>query len=155
MPRKLFTLTTKRIAEFSAGPFHTLALTYDGFMYAFGNSKEGKLGIKLAEQNIASKFDENDTQKATSNVIDFPTMLTNAPKFSIRGELQQIFKSYELFSGYTSEGVLKGEEEIKSMKVVQTACGDNNSYFLLSSGTIYATGANDRWQCSKIDEAIE
>ena len=50
VPRKLFTLSTKRIAEFSAGPFHTLALTCDGFIYAFGNSKDGKLGVKMAEQ---------------------------------------------------------------------------------------------------------
>ena len=49
VPRKLFTLAANRIAEFAAGPFHTLALTYDGFIYAFGNSKEGKLGIKLGE----------------------------------------------------------------------------------------------------------
>ena len=48
-PRKLFTLSAMRIAEFSAGPFHTLALTYDGYLYAFGNSKEGKLGIKLGD----------------------------------------------------------------------------------------------------------
>ena len=60
VPRKLFTLSTKRIAEFSAGPFHTLALTYDGFMYAFGNSKEGKLGIKLAEQQVAMRIDEDE-----------------------------------------------------------------------------------------------
>lgn len=48
-PRKLFTLSSKRIAEFAAGSFHTLALTYDGLIYGFGNSKEGKLGIRLAE----------------------------------------------------------------------------------------------------------
>jgi alpha-tubulin suppressor-like RCC1 family protein len=48
-PRKLFTLSTKRVGEFAPGPFHTLALTYDGFIYAFGNSKEGKLGINLNE----------------------------------------------------------------------------------------------------------
>lgn len=46
------------------------------------------------------------------------------------------------------------EEGAKTLKVVQTICSDKNSYFLLNSGVIYASGANDRWQCSKIDEAI-
>ena len=44
-------------------------------------------------------------------------------------------------------------DEVKRLKVIQTACGDNNSYFLFSSGMIYATGSNDRWQCSEIEEA--
>lgn len=83
VPRKLFTLSAKRIAEFAAGPFHTLALTYDGFIYAFGNSKEGKLGMKLAEQQVATRIDEDDAEKVLSNVVDFPTMLTNAPKFKV------------------------------------------------------------------------
>ena len=48
-PRKIFTLSQKRVAEFAAGPFHTLALTYNGLIYAFGNSREGKLGVQLAE----------------------------------------------------------------------------------------------------------
>ena len=45
VPRKLFTLSQKRVAEFGVGPFHTLALTYSGLIYSFGNSREGKLGI--------------------------------------------------------------------------------------------------------------
>lgn len=154
VPRKLFTLSTKRIAEFAAGPFHTLALTYDGFMYAFGNSKEGKLGIKLAEQQVGFRIDDDDgDERVVNNVVDFPTMLTNAPKFSVQGEQQQVFKSYERFQAFTSEGIMNDEDEVKRLKVIQTACSDNNSYFLLSSGMIYATGANDRWQCSEIEEA--
>ena len=91
------------------------------------------------------RIDDDDDQRVQSNVVDFPTMLTNAPKFSIQGELQQVFKSYEIFNDFTSEGVLNDTEEVKRMKVIQTACSENNSYFLLSSGVMYATGANDRW----------
>jgi len=35
----------EEITEFAAGPFHTLALTNSGKIFAFGNSKDGKLGI--------------------------------------------------------------------------------------------------------------
>lgn len=81
VPRRLFTLSSKRIAEFSPGPFHSLALTYDGFIYAFGNSKEGKLGINLQDHQMMSM--NNEMMKEQSNFIEIPTVLTNAPKFSI------------------------------------------------------------------------
>ena len=118
-------MSTKRIAEFAPGPFHTLALTYDGFIYAFGNSKEGKLGINRAEQQAISRVDdENDPEKVLSNMVDFPTVLTNAPKFSIQGEQQRVFKSYNKFQNFTSEGIMVDEETVKTLKVVQTACSD-------------------------------
>ena len=44
-PRKLFTMFKEEITEFAPGPFHTLALTNSGKIFAFGNSKDGKLGI--------------------------------------------------------------------------------------------------------------
>jgi alpha-tubulin suppressor-like RCC1 family protein len=44
-PRKLFTMFKEQITEFASGPFHTLALTNSGKIFAFGNSKDGKLGI--------------------------------------------------------------------------------------------------------------
>ena len=56
------------------------------------------------------RLDEDDNEKILSNVVDFPTMLTNAPKFHIQGELQQVFKSYENFQEFTSEGVLKDSD---------------------------------------------
>lgn len=40
--------TTKRIIELSAGPYHTLALTNTGQIFAWGNGRQGKLGIKGA-----------------------------------------------------------------------------------------------------------
>ena len=64
-----------------------------------------------------------------------------------------MFKSYEKFRAFTSEGVAKDDQDVKRLKVVQTACSDSNSYFLFNSGAVYATGANDRWQCSEIEEA--
>ena len=35
----------EHVTEFASGPFHTLALTNSGKIYAFGNSKDGKLGL--------------------------------------------------------------------------------------------------------------
>ena len=42
-----------------------------------------------------------------TTIIDFPTLLTNAPKFwiQIQGEAKQVFKTYEKFKNFTSEGL--------------------------------------------------
>lgn len=39
--------------------------------------------------------------------------------------------------------------------MIMTACGDSSSYYLTNTGFVYASGANDRWQCSDIAEARE
>ena len=101
------------------------------------------------------RFDENDAEKVLSNMVDLPTLLTNAPKFNCQGEIVQFFKSYERFQAYTSEGVMAMSGAQRSLKAIQIACCNNNTYVLLNSGIIYATGANDRWQCSEIEEAVE
>lgn len=44
-PRKLFTMFKEQVTEFASGPYHTLALTNSGKIFAFGNSKYGKLGL--------------------------------------------------------------------------------------------------------------
>lgn len=33
------------------------------------------------------RIDEDDAEKVLSNVVDMPTLLSNAPKFSVQGEL--------------------------------------------------------------------
>jgi alpha-tubulin suppressor-like RCC1 family protein len=38
-------LAEHKIEEFSAGPFHTLALSTEGLIFAFGNSNHDKLGF--------------------------------------------------------------------------------------------------------------
>ena len=50
---------------------------------------------------------------------------------------------------------MKDIDKVKKPKVLQTACGDKNSYFLTNGGLVYATGSNDRWQCSEIEDATK
>lgn len=76
-------------------------------------------------------------------------MLLNLPRFFVHGLQESIFMSFPIFEDYTEYGLLRvPEEESKGFKVVQTACGQNSSYFLTNQGHVYAQGANDRWQCS-------
>ena len=56
--------------------------------------------------------------KEVSNYVLIPTVLTNAPKFSIQGELHKIFKTYAKFKEFTSEGVMNEEEGVKRLKVI-------------------------------------
>lgn len=52
IPRELIALEKEKIFQISAGPFHSIALTESGFVYSFGNAKDGKLGFEDAKQNI-------------------------------------------------------------------------------------------------------
>ena len=45
-PKELVTLSKEKIYQFAAGPFHSLALTENGEIYSFGNTKDGKLGYE-------------------------------------------------------------------------------------------------------------
>lgn len=46
-PWKITGLQQHKIIEIAAGPFHTLALTDQGTLFAFGNVKDDKLGVSL------------------------------------------------------------------------------------------------------------
>ena len=38
-------LTSARVCQVSCGAFHTLSVTTDGTVYAWGSGKDGKLGL--------------------------------------------------------------------------------------------------------------
>ena len=48
---------------------------------------------------------------------------------------------------------MKDTDDNNGLKIIQMACGVANTYFLTNQGIVYATGSNDRWQCSEIKEA--
>ncbi len=51
-PKELVTLEKEKLYQFAAGPFHSLALTENGEIYSFGNSKDGKLGYEELKSNV-------------------------------------------------------------------------------------------------------
>ena len=102
-PRKIYTLTGENrgpLAEFAVGPCHTLALTADGRMFAFGNAKDGKLGLQLSSQQLSAA--------AMQNNIEQPTPLTDGPpnRFHVSRSSEQVFQKYMQFKAFTDVATL-------------------------------------------------
>ena len=56
------------------------------------------------------------------------------------------------FKAFTDVATLAEDPDFSNnLRVIQTVCSDKNSYFLMSNGQVYAVGANDRWQCSELE----
>lgn len=53
VPRRLIGLSSKKIVQVAAGRYHSLALSNSGRVYAWGSSKDGKLGLgDLVKHNV-------------------------------------------------------------------------------------------------------
>ena len=123
-------------------PFHTLALTGDGRMFAFGNSKDGKLGLQIDKLQLSTISAAN---------VEMPNLLTDAPVFHC-SNTEQVFQKYKKFAAYTDVGTLAEDPEFaNNLRVIQVICGSKNTYFLMSNGQVYAVGGNERWQCSELE----
>jgi hypothetical protein len=45
IPQRVVALEDKTVCQLSCGTFHTLGVTTDGMVYAWGSGKDGKLGL--------------------------------------------------------------------------------------------------------------
>lgn len=50
IPNKIMSLDDSRVVEVAAGPYHSLALSEDGKVYAWGSNREGRLGVRSAKE---------------------------------------------------------------------------------------------------------
>lgn len=64
-PRKISGLQEHKIIEIAAGPFHTLALTDEGKLFAFGNVKDDKLGVSISNNKLLNP----DSNIATPQLV--------------------------------------------------------------------------------------
>ena len=73
-PRKMTALADEKVAEFAAGPFHTLILTCTGKILACGSYKDHKLGLhkatgKASESDKQGQFTDVPTQIASNGLV--------------------------------------------------------------------------------------
>ena len=81
-----------------------------------------------------------------------PNLLTDAPLFHVYMSSKLISKQYDKFRAFTDVATLADDPDFpNNLRVIQTVCSETNSYFLMSNGQVHAVGANDRWQCSELE----
>ena len=82
--------------QIAPGPFHTLSLSKDGELYAFGSSTDGKLGIFRLSERMVGRGAGNDTGIYN---IDYPYKLTEEvpPRFFKSQDDKDVFDGYKDF----------------------------------------------------------
>ena len=56
-----------------------------------------------------------------------------------------------MFRGtYTSQGILR--KDTPGQFILQAVCTDMNTFVLMSDGKLFTMGANDKWQCTELED---
>ena len=117
----------KQFQEVCAGPLHSLTLTEDGMIYAWGSSKNGILGLDRRNEDVY-----------------LPSKITNL-RFSHKNygkKLESNIKFlniYFLQQFYEPDKILYKEDELK---ICALTCAVKNTFFLTQEGKLYCAGSN-------------
>jgi alpha-tubulin suppressor-like RCC1 family protein len=157
-------LQNLRIIKVASGDRHSLALTEDGRVYGFGSNEYGQLGL-------GPGTDETDGRKSTSSrdhIFPEPKLLNQGALERRRivrvacGERHSVALSDSgevICWGYGKNGQLglgekatmapvpqilnDGPSPFGSRRVIDIACGHENTLFLTSENEIYVTGSGE------------
>ena len=130
------------IVRIACGWMHSLALTEDGHVFAWGQGNSGELGLGDRKGRIVPE------QLPLENIVD----IACGKGFSLA-----LDASGQLYGwGSNKEGQLMTVSRLKPVtsptllpleaSVVRMACGNATVYAQTSDGTLWAWGLNDYWQ---------
>lgn len=134
-------LSELNITSIKCGSFHSLALTLDGEVYAWGNNSFGQIGNgSRKDQNVPIKIDGFNG--------DLATMISCGRDYSMA-----LTKSCHVFGWGCNEfgqlGDIDGDESVVPIQInlsgktiMKISCGQGHSLLLSDGGEIYTLGNN-------------
>ncbi|XP_045676263.1 probable E3 ubiquitin-protein ligase HERC6 isoform X2 [Phyllostomus hastatus] len=144
-PKKIKTLTDKKIIQVSCGDYHSLALSEDGQVFSWGKNSHGQLGLgrevpsQASPQRVRSLEGIPLAQVAAGGSHSFALSLSgtsfgwgnnNAGQLAFTGKAPvQRYKPY-------SVGALK------SLGVIYISCGYEHTAVLTQNGKVFTFGDN-------------
>ncbi|KAL8160331.1 hypothetical protein V2J09_001868 [Rumex salicifolius] len=142
VPSKVNALSGQEVSKVSFGWGHALALTTDGKLYGWGYSADGRLGnlgTSLSPldsvQHMARKADESP-----SDLLDLASKIVQ----------ESIDKEDNMPIIWEPRLI----EELKSIEVMDVACGLDHSLLLCSDNTVLSGGSNTYNQLGRVTEDI-
>ena len=146
----------KKIIEISAGSLHSLILTEDGEVYAFGNNKKGQLGLNDTDERLVpTKIDSN--YYGNKKITQISTGDSHSLILTEDGEVYAF--------GYNGKGQLGLNNKTDRLvptkidsthygnkKIAQIFAGSLHSFVLTEDGEIYAFGLNGNGQLGLNDK---
>jgi alpha-tubulin suppressor-like RCC1 family protein len=129
---------TKNIKHIACGNSHTLILTIDNTLYAFGNNSNGQLGIKQLAKDVTkchtpttvqAEHFQGRTIKRISAKYDSSTALTSTGELFMWGQVC-----------HTDIGIRKMDELPTNKKVLEMAVGYSHTMALTTDFDVYSWG---------------
>jgi alpha-tubulin suppressor-like RCC1 family protein len=156
-PQLVSVLEEKAICQVSCGTFHTLALTTDGMIYAWGSGKDGKLGLgdvaycPFFERDAAGQPFVSKPQ-LLSAIANVPIVQLSAGSAhsAVVSEAGAVYtfgcgKCGKLGHGGTSaEWLPKRVEGTRGADATQVSCGRDHTAAVTSRGELLTWGHGER-----------
>jgi alpha-tubulin suppressor-like RCC1 family protein len=142
------------IAQVSAGRFHTLFLSIDGFVYAVGLSSSGQLGYGITTRPSYPVQVKINSSTNLSNITQISGGFTHSIFLKKDGT---VFVSGSNSYGELGNGTTASLYAILNnnlTNIIQVSAGLNHSLFLKSDGTVLSCGRNDYGQLGDNTQSI-
>ena len=141
LPTPVPTLYNKNIIEISAGPYHTLCINEKGRLFAWGNDRQGKLGIESkGSKDIPTEVDNRKYYTLRlRNYQDYLNEERNK-EFMRENDIydEETIKKDQLFKNYDETFKVKSSlDSTKSTKLIQSDVCEKNLFLLSNSGELY------------------
>ncbi|XP_058151609.1 probable E3 ubiquitin-protein ligase HERC6 [Dasypus novemcinctus] len=149
-PKKINTLTDRKIIQVSCGHYHSLALSQDGIVFSWGKNSQGQLGLgknfssQASPQRVRSLEGIPVAQVAAGGAHSFALSLSGtsfgwggnqAGQLALSGSNvpEQIYKPRSIGA-------------LKNLDVIYISCGSEHTAVLTQDGKVFTFGDNSSGQ---------
>ncbi|EZA58123.1 RCC1 and BTB domain-containing protein [Ooceraea biroi] len=128
LPKMIYDLDNK-IVDIGCGSFHSLALTKDGEVYAWGSNINGQIGSTLANKVIALRVVRTFNNDSNTRIGRYTSWGSNNV-----GQLG--------IGNYTTQDSPHLISSLIGVVIVKVVCGSHHTLVLTDEGTLYVWGSN-------------
>eukprot|EP01117_Protostelium_nocturnum_P011166 TRINITY_DN4055_c0_g2_i2.p1 TRINITY_DN4055_c0_g2~~TRINITY_DN4055_c0_g2_i2.p1 ORF type:complete len:958 (+),score=321.19 TRINITY_DN4055_c0_g2_i2:373-3246(+) len=148
-------LSSKYVVDIACGDNHTIAVTSQGEVYAWGMNQNGQLGLKDNETRM--KPSQIKEVLSEHKIVSVACGANHSVFLSSRGEVLACGKGKNGQLGIGDSSLMDKKipiliESLRGIPVVDVVCGSDHTFFLTASGSVLACGNNKFGQLGLNDD---